>query len=167
MSIPYFKKHGYKIQYVLGDEVEDGYGLRHPQWRALQSIGAHFRFAKSGENVEPALVVMPTGSGKTAVLKLVAFQERARRVLIVTPSQIVRNQIVRRFSNLETLRKLNVFPEDAEVPPPKVEEQTSRIKTTEEWEALREFDVVVGTPYSMSPAIKSVAEPPESLFDWT
>ena len=165
MPTSYFEKHGHKIQYVLSDEADEGYGLRRPQWRALQSIGSHFGFAETGENVEPALVVMPTGSGKTAVLKLAAFQERAERVLIVTPSQIVRNQIATRFSKLETLRKLNVFPEGEDIPPPRIEEQKSRIETTEGWEALREFDVVVGTPYSMSPAVKNVAEPPDDLFD--
>ncbi len=165
MAGSYFKEHGCKIQYVLDEEVDDGYGLRRPQWRALQSIGSHFELAEDGEATDPALVVMPTGSGKTAVLKLAAFQERAKRVLIVTPSQIVRDQIASRFGDLETLRKLNVFPEGEEFPAPDVKEQKGMIETEEVWEGLREFDVVIGTPRSMSPAMKDVAEPPDDLFD--
>lgn len=161
----YFKEHGRKIRYVLDDEVEDGYGLRRAQSGAIQAIGAHFALAEDGEGKEPALVVMPTGSGKTAVLMLAAFQLRANRVLVITPSRIVRDQITNEFSSLKTLRKLNVFPEHEETPNPRVKQQKGKVKSEDDWEELREFDVVVSTPRSTSPAMKDVAEPPSDLFD--
>jgi hypothetical protein len=49
--------------------------------------------------MEPTLVVLPTGSGKTAVSLLAAFVERAKRVLVVTPSRLVRNQITEEYKH--------------------------------------------------------------------
>lgn len=106
---------------------------------------------------------MPTGTGKTAVLMLTAFMQRAKRVLLVTPSRLVRNQIHEEFADLSTLRRIGVVPED--IVRPSVHEVEGRISSLDAWEGLREYDVVVATPNSISPAIEGVAQPPEDLFD--
>ncbi len=46
---------------------------------------------------------MPTGSGKTAILMLSAFVLMAKRVLVLTPSRLVRSQIQEEFKELQTL----------------------------------------------------------------
>lgn len=56
---------------------EGGEGLRVAQIGAIHAVASHFTVRAD----EPAIVVMPTGSGKTAVLMMSAFVERARRVL--------------------------------------------------------------------------------------
>jgi superfamily II DNA or RNA helicase len=106
---------------------------------------------------------MPTGSGKTAVLMLTAFQERARRLLVITPSRLVRNQIASDFKELRTIRKIGALPETMRAPT--VHEITRVLGTNEAWAALEEFEVVVGTPNSISPAMTAVAAPPPDLFD--
>lgn len=58
-------------------------GFREAQRAALFSIGAHF-----AQRNDPAIVTMPTGSGKTAVLQASAFLLRAVRVLVVTPRAV-------------------------------------------------------------------------------
>lgn len=55
---------------------------------------------------------MPTGSGKTAVLIISAFLLRAKRVLVVTPSRLVREQIATKFRNLTLLKNIGVISRD-------------------------------------------------------
>lgn len=138
-----------------GDETT---GLRRPQHGALHSIAGHFT-----NRQEQAIVSMPTGSGKTAVLMLTPFFLQAKRVLVLTPSRLVRNQIFEDFSKLKTLRKVGCF--DEAVTNPEVIEVENKLANTTDWEALESFDVVVATPLCVSPAIDGIADPPTDFFD--
>jgi superfamily II DNA or RNA helicase len=152
----YFSQNYNRIKYPI--DCEEKAGLRRAQLGAIHSITGYLTLRK-----DSVIVVMPTGSGKTAVLEMTAFVERAQRVLIITPSMLVRNQIVEDIRSLKTLKAINVL--DEQCPEPNVKEITSKLKTTDAWEALRIFDVVVGTPNSVSPGVKDVAIPPIDLFD--
>jgi superfamily II DNA or RNA helicase len=152
----YFSKNYNRIKYPI--DCEGKAGLRQAQLGAIHSIASHFTLHK-----DPVVVVMPTGSGKTAVLEMTAFVQRAQRVLIITPSMLVRNQIVEDIKSLKTLKAIHVL--DTKCPEPKVKEVTAKIKAIHEWETLRIFDVVVGTPNSVSPGVRGVAVPPADLFD--
>lgn len=134
-------------------------GLRDAQLGALWALGSHFTIRK-----EPALVVMPTGSGKTAVLTLVPFLLRAERILVITSNRLVRRQIQDELRTLKTLRNLGVVP-DIRMPSPRVQEVRQRIGDEGQWKALEDFDAVVALPNSVSPAIEGVAPPPPDLFD--
>lgn len=153
----YFSTNYNRINYPVATEAIRG--LRNAQLGATHAIGAHFTINKT----EPALVVMPTGSGKTAVLNLSAYLLRATRVLVISSSVMVRGQIVEEFETLKTLKGSNVF--FAELATPKVKEIKSPIKSLEEWEALKEFDVVVGIPNSINEGINDEIRPPVDLFD--
>ena len=63
----YFSNFYNRINYPIATETTRG--LRNAQLGAIYAIGSHFTINK----IEPALVVMPTGSGKTAVLNLSAY----------------------------------------------------------------------------------------------
>lgn len=90
-----------------------------------------------------AIVVMPTGSGKSAVLMLVLYLIRKQRVSIVTPSKMVRGQIAEDFSKLRTLCIANVF--DMSIERPKVFELEHLC--VEEYEKDSEqADVIIATP---------------------
>jgi superfamily II DNA or RNA helicase len=106
---------------------------------------------------------MPTGSGKTAVISAVPFLLRAERVLVLTPSRMVREQITEEFKGLLDLRLLGVLGRD--IPAPAVYSVTSKIDSIEEWSNLRPYDVVVGTPNSISPELPGVVRPPLDFFD--
>lgn len=153
----YFSTNYNRINYSIA--TEDARGLRNAQLGAIHAIGSHFTINKS----EPALIVMPTGSGKTAVLNLSAYLLRATRVLVISSSVMVRGQIVEEFETLKTLKGSNVF--FAELETPKVKEIKSPIKSLEEWEAFKEFDVVVGIPNSINEGINDEFRPPLDLFD--
>jgi superfamily II DNA or RNA helicase len=153
----YFKSNYNNVRLPIGSETEDG--LRNAQIGAIHSIASFFTTDLYG----PALVVMPTGSGKTAVLVLSGYTLRAKKILVISSSVMVRGQIYDEFITLDTLKKLNVFSETME--PPKVIEIKSPIKSIEEWKKLSECDVVIGIPNSINEGINETFYPPPDLFD--
>lgn len=153
----YFSTNYSKINYALSED--GGVGLRNAQIGAIHAIGAHF----SIHSKEPALVVMPTGSGKTAVLSLSAYLLRAKRVLVISSSVMVRGQIKNEFGTLKTLKGSGVF--SGKITLPNVKEIRSPIRSIEEWNSLKEFDVVVGIPNSINEGINAIFRPEEDLFD--
>lgn len=75
-------------------------GLRGPQIGALHSIGAHWSI-----NQAPATIVMPTGTGKTETMLAAIVAYNLRKVLIVVPSQVLRDQTASKFIKLGLLRE--------------------------------------------------------------
>jgi superfamily II DNA or RNA helicase len=133
-------------------------GLRTSQIGSLHAISSHFTLRD-----DPCLTVLPTGAGKTAVLMLVPYVLPASRALVITQSKFVRNQIANDFRSLRTLKGINALP--PEFDSPKLKENRHKLLTPGDWETLGEFDVVVTTPSSASPAITGVESPPKDLFD--
>lgn len=154
--MPYFDEHYQDVRFpiALGNQP----GLRRSQRGAAFAIASHFTLRS-----DPAVVVMPTGAGKTAILMMTPCLLQARRALVVTPSRLVRSQIVSNFRSLKTLREAKVFP--AALPNPRVYEVDAKLVDVSAWEKLEQFDVVVGIPSSTSPAIEGIAHPPVDLFD--
>lgn len=153
----YFSSNYNRINYPIATENQKG--LRNAQIGAIHAIGAHFSIYKT----EPALIVLPTGAGKTAVLNMSAYLLKAKRVLVISSSVLVRGQIVEEFETLKTLKSSHVFHNDLNLP--KVNEIKSPIRSTEEWKKLLDYDVVVGIPNSINEGINSGIEIPIDLFD--
>src|SRR5882724_3255254 len=156
LPVPYFDDNYQHLRFPLARTGIPG--VRLAQLAAVHALSAHF-FARK----EPAIVVMPTGSGKSAVMVMIAFVLRTRRILALTPSRMVCDQLGEAFSELSLLRSVGALDDD--VPAPSVYVLESRPSDAASWEALRTFDVVVGTVQSASPAIKGVGDPPPDLFD--
>lgn len=152
----YFEDNYDRFKFAL--KIGDQPGLRGPQLGAIHAAAAHF-----ATRTEPGIVTMPTGAGKTAVLIACAFVLRAKRVLIIAPSRLVREQIVEEVQQLTTLRDAGAVP--ADVGSPTVFNVKKKISTAEGWEALRAYNVVVGTVQSTSPAVEDIPEPAADLFD--
>ncbi len=131
-------------------------GFRPGQLGALHAVVSHFSVYD-----EPAIVSLPTGYGKTAVIMALPFILGADRVLVVEPSDVLRRQTAAHFGSLSTLRKLNVLADD--VGQPAVQGQKGRPASDEEWRGLEAFDVVVSTPASVSPTEASRSA--GNLFD--
>jgi superfamily II DNA or RNA helicase len=106
---------------------------------------------------------MPTGSGKTAVIMALAFLLQAERVLVLTPSRLVREQLAENFRALVDLKKAGALPLD--VPSPSVFATEGTIGSDEQWDELRVYDVVVATVPSVSPRDGEIPPPPANLFD--
>lgn len=133
----------------------------YPQWRPAQrgafgALIAHW----SIHHRKPALVAIPTGSGKTAIAIGAAHLAQARRVLVVVPSTQLRQQMVHAFSEEEVLRRCGALIGNTK---PRVYEVTGRV---ESWDDLKNYDVVVGLPQSLSPShYDEGGKPPSDLFD--
>lgn len=150
----YFVNQYNKLKYVK--ESKDARGLRNAQIGAIHSISSFFTLYKN----RAAIIVMPTGSGKTAVLMMTPYVIGSMKVLIVTPSRMVREQIAEDFMNLKTLCKANVFNES--VKKPNVYE-LMHLYSEAELKYISEADVIVATP----PCALSLSENEEvrSKFD--
>lgn len=154
----YFKEQYSRIKLPKVNE-EGQAGFRKAQIGAIHSIGRHF----SLYDIEPALVVMPTGSGKTAVLAFCPYLLNVKRVLILCSSKLVRGQIASDISNLKLLLKINALPKD--IPLPAVKEIDSEISTAEEWKEFENFNFIVGIPKVLSSSFKNEIYPSIDLFD--
>lgn len=150
----FFVTHSSKIAYPDGEN-----GLRNAQLGAIHAIGAHFSLYSK----EPALISLPTGTGKTAVLIMSGFLLKAKKILVISSSILVRGQIVSEFTNLTTLKRAGVLPQN--LGQPQVNEISSPISTINEWNAMVNDDVVIGIPNSLYASIEAGIAPPKDLFD--
>ncbi|GAA0947205.1 hypothetical protein GCM10009554_43860 [Kribbella koreensis] len=135
-------------------------GLRRAQLGAAWALGAAFMSGRP----TAAMAVLPTGTGKSAVLGLVPLLVPTDRpVLLAAPNRLVRDQLATALSSQEVLRRVGVVPDDA--PNPRVHVVEHRLATPDDWiEAARDADIVVGTMGVLSPSYSEVAEPPRGLF---
>lgn len=117
-------------------------GLRPPQLGALYAIGAHWSLYSNA-----ATVVMPTGTGKTETMlaALAAFAHEP--FLVVVPSDVLRSQTARKFSEFGLLRRLGVLDQDAQNPIVGI--VSKRPQSVEDLEILERCNVVVGTMSSL------------------
>jgi superfamily II DNA or RNA helicase len=125
------------------EDLEAGHpGLRLPQIGALHAIAAHFSV---GKEFEPATVVLPTGTGKTETMLAELVYGRERRMLVLVPSSILRNQIGKKFSTLGVLPIAGAVPVD--LARPFVTRLLKGISTASDAETiLNASNVIVATP---------------------
>ena len=113
-------------------------GLRPPQIGALHAIGSHWTHPPS-----PATVVMPTGTGKTETMLAARVALCRGTLLVVVPSQALREQTAKKFLNLGLLRELGNIPPGTANPIVGVIDR--RPKTAAEWDILDQCHVIIAT----------------------
>ncbi|WP_294349415.1 DEAD/DEAH box helicase family protein [uncultured Sphingobacterium sp.] len=155
----YFEQHGSKFK--LQPEKNEGNGLRKCQLGAVWALKSFFT---TTNHEISALVSLPTGAGKTALMMAACFELGLRKILIVVPSKILRQQLCMQFSSLQILKDVGCLPDGA--PGLKAKEISKRIKHKEEWvEILKEYDVIVAHPNSISPYYKELCPLPANSID--
>lgn len=159
----YFSENVSELDLDHFDETLSG-GIRRCQAGGFWGVKSHF----SAYPDDPALVSMPTGAGKTALMMLLAFGLSERQVLVVTASDVLRSQTAEKFRQLDGLRDAGVV--DDEFEGPSVKKLTSRITSDTTWDELDE-DVIVALPQNISPVYDSkqyedsIVLPPIDKFD--
>lgn len=133
----YFSKNYKNITYPYNPKTSKG--LRNAQLGAVHAIASYFTLNQK----QAAIVVMPTGAGKTVVLMLTPYLLLKDKVLVVTPSIMVRGQIVEDFQTLSTLCEANVFKNTMQKPV--VYEMEHKFKE-EMIPELEKADVIIATP---------------------
>ena len=97
-------------------------GLRRPQIGALHAALAH-----ATRSTEPATIVMPTGTGKTETMLALNAHQRFERLLVVVPTDALREQIAGKFETFGVLKHQECLDASAAFP---VVMRLSHIPTT-------------------------------------
>lgn len=92
-----------KISFIEEDTSTSQRGLRAPQIGALFALLSHWT-----TTTEPATVVMPTGTGKTETMICAIISKRCEKVLVLVPSDLLRNQITDKCLTFGLLKELGV-----------------------------------------------------------
>ncbi|MCB1643689.1 MAG: DEAD/DEAH box helicase family protein, partial [Xanthomonadales bacterium] len=96
------------VSFAIEQPANSFTGFRKPQRAAAFAIFSHL----DSDAEVPAIVVMPTGTGKTDTIFAVMIAGRFRRTLIVVPSDALRAQTGDRLDNLQRLRAINAISDD-------------------------------------------------------
>ncbi len=101
------------FSYIGEDKARGIKGLRNPQIGAVHAVHAHWSTSEA-----PATIVMPTGTGKTEVMLSVLVSARCPRLIVVVPTDALREQLAEKFFTLGVLKEQNckVLSENARYP---------------------------------------------------
>lgn len=132
----------------IGEIIQ--YGLRPPQIGALHSILSHWSISN-----KPALVVMPTGTGKTETMLCLSIANQNEKTLVVVPTDSLRTQISNKFIGLGILKvePFNIISDTTLYP--KVSVLKTTIDTLEEAEKILDANVIVSTPQILTNLLKT------------
>lgn len=149
-------RDGIKFVVQSDDLREDG--LRLPQSGALHAIAAHWSVKRT-----PALVIMPTGTGKTDTMIAAMFMHSPRRTLVLVPSDVLRSQVSSKFQTLGILRSAGVLADGALNPIVGVPLTSDAF--TEGTDDLKACNVVVSTVAMIDQTSEQVLAELSQLFD--
>lgn len=132
-------EENYKIKKeVIEDDNTIKAGLRTPQVGAIHAILSNITNPKYKEGI----VVMPTGTGKTEVMLATFLSEEIKRLIVITPSNALREQIGNKFKKLGILKKLGVINENCKYPVVGILKKGFKSKE-EEADFFRQCNVVI------------------------
>ena len=97
------------FSFIAEDTAASRRGLRVPQLGAIHAVLGHWT---TGTFV-PANVVMPTGTGKTEAMLGLFASARLTRLLVIVPSDALRDQIADKFETFGVLQEYGVVSESA------------------------------------------------------
>ena len=94
---------------LIQENLEAGIkGLRSPQLGAIYAALAHWSYSNT-----IATVVMPTGTGKTETMLSVLIQTQCPKLLVIVPTDPLREQIAKKFISLGLLKQFNILNHNA------------------------------------------------------
>lgn len=118
-------------------------GFRKPQRAAVFAVFSHL----DSDPEVPAIVVMPTGTGKTDTIFAIIIAGRFRRTLMIVPSDALRTQIGDRLASLQRLRTINAISDD--ILSPIVHRIDGRDAAVDE-QAIEASNVTIATPSALA-----------------
>ena len=92
-----------RFKFIRENEQANIKGLRPPQVGALYSILAHLQNPE-----DKAIVVMPTGTGKTETMLATLISNACKKLLVSVPSDSLRTQISDKFITLGLLKEYGI-----------------------------------------------------------
>ncbi|MFG1782644.1 DEAD/DEAH box helicase [Rhodococcus oryzae] len=88
----------------FAESTPDTPGLRSPQLGALHAVLGYW----TTKSMTPATVVMPTGTGKTETMLALLVAARPERLLVLVPSDSLRDQVASKFETLGVLQEFGI-----------------------------------------------------------
>lgn len=88
----------------FNEGTESNPGLRTPQLGAVHAVLGYWTTNRK----TPATVVMPTGTGKTETMLALLVAARPPRLLVLVPSDALREQVATKFETLGVLQELGI-----------------------------------------------------------
>ena len=87
------------FSFIEEDQAKHIVGLRRPQIGAVHAAHKHWTVSDS-----PAIIVMPTGTGKTETMLSILVSMRCMKLLVIVPTDALRAQIASKFLTLGVLK---------------------------------------------------------------
>ena len=103
-SAPGVVLESYRDALTFSEGSDDSPGLRSPQLGAVHAVLGYWTTKRS----TPATVVMPTGTGKTETMLALLVAARLTRLLVLVPSDALREQVAAKFETLGVLQELGI-----------------------------------------------------------
>ena len=103
-SVPAEVLDSYQSAITFNVGTEKSPGLRSPQLGALHAVLGYW----TTKRMTPATVVMPTGTGKTETMLALLVAARPSRLLVLVPSDSLREQVATKFERLGVLQELRI-----------------------------------------------------------
>ncbi len=97
--------------FVKKDPALEVNGLRSPQIGAVHAALAHWTTSN-----RPATIVMPTGTGKTETMLSILVANQCSKLLVVVPTDALRNQLAEKFLTLGILKSIGAVAGKAQYP---------------------------------------------------
>ncbi len=132
--------------------------LRRPQIAATWALAS-----RALDGADASQAILPTGVGKTAVITALPLAIAATRVLVIVPSNIVRRQVAHEFNTFRTLKASKAVPKT--IPRATVKALKHGMRSSEAWDDLSAYDVIIATPQCVSSGYKGIVPPPKGFFD--
>lgn len=132
----------YNFKFIEPSQRTQEKGLRKPQISALYTILGHL----TSTPAVPALVVMPTGTGKSDTIFSLIISGRFPKTLIIVPSDALREQVSENIQTLKNLRDMGAISQ--ETLSPKVLKVSSKLDD-EGLELAKLSNVIISTPQAL------------------
>jgi superfamily II DNA or RNA helicase len=100
-----------EFKYIEEDNEHEILGLRQPQIGAIHMLMGHLTLP-----LDTATIVLPTGTGKTETMISILVAKQCKRVLVIVPSDSLRNQIALKFQEFGLLKQFGLIGEGALYP---------------------------------------------------
>jgi superfamily II DNA or RNA helicase len=147
----------YRDALAFREESDKTPGLRSPQLGAVHAVLGYW----TTKRTTPATVVMPTGTGKTETMLALLVAARLPKLLVLVPSDALREQVATKFEALGILQELGIVNSQALRP------VVGRVQHgfTEQEDSVgfaKACNVIVATPQSLA---ASNLDAREALFD--
>lgn len=133
-------------------------GLRAPQIGALHALASHWTLEERA-----ALIVMPTGTGKTEVMLAHMVMTAPERLLVLVPSDALREQTLNKFAVLGILQDKSIVAPTAQKPIVGLLKKAPKSKA--DFPAFRQCNVVISTVAMLEQMESSLLKQFTALFD--